>query len=88
MSTSTQMATCEECGEYLPLKMTIQLRSMDWKILCGDCMRKREVPPSFILVRSNWAPYGELPVIRQQEVKEISRVVRRHGMRRVVPCER
>lgn len=57
-----KMAVCADCGTRLPERLTVRLHSMDWKHLCGDCMRTYDVRQPPILVRSCWEPWGELPV--------------------------
>lgn len=61
-----KMVTCTECGTTLREAHAVvshQLLRGHPCILCGPCSNRDEIPPQVQLVYSNWAPWGEQPVI-------------------------
>lgn len=61
-----KMTTCTECGAVLREAHAVVSRQLlrgHPCVLCGDCAMKDEEPPQVQLVYSNWAPWGEQPVI-------------------------
>jgi hypothetical protein len=60
MSSKVKKAECAECGTTLAKKQLVPFKG---KLLCRNCLFKDEDPIQVVLVRSNWAPWGEEPVI-------------------------
>jgi hypothetical protein len=60
------MVTCTECGTVLREAHAVVSRQLlrgHPCVLCGPCSNRDEEPPQVQLVYSNWAPWGEQPVI-------------------------
>lgn len=61
-----KMVACDECGFSLPERdsvVSLKLLRGHRVVLCGECMRRDEVPPEVVLARSSWTPWNEEPVI-------------------------